>query len=147
MDFFYQKALNLKAGDEDVNEEDYRYPGPKPQTKESAIVMLADAVEAASRALKQPTHSRLKGLIEDLVDQRFKEGELDESPLTLRDLENIKEAFLTILAGTFHTRVEYPDHEQGPKAPAGEKETQPEHPSPPPDPGRPPEQGHSTDRG
>ena len=147
MDFFYQKALNLKAGDEDVNEEDYRYPGPKPQTKESAIVMLADAVEAASRALKQPTHSRLKGLIEDLVDQRFKEGELDESPLTLRDLENIKEAFLTILAGTFHTRVEYPDHEQVPKAPAGEKETHPENPNPPPDPGRTPEPGHSADRG
>jgi putative nucleotidyltransferase with HDIG domain len=122
MDFFYQKAINLKADDEVINEEDYRYPGPKPQTKESAIVMLADAVEAASRTLKQPTHSRLKGLIEDLVDERFKEGELDESPLTLRDLERIKEAFLTILAGTFHTRVEYPEQEPVPVA-RPEKET------------------------
>jgi putative nucleotidyltransferase with HDIG domain len=111
MQFFYQKALAQKARDEDVNEEDYRYPGPKPQTKESAIVMLADAVEAASRTLKQATHSRLKGLIESLVDERFKAGELDESPVTLRDLERIKEAFLNILEGTFHARVQYPDRE------------------------------------
>ena len=139
MDFFFQKALNLKAEDEAVNEEDYRYPGPKPQSKESAIVMLADAVEAASRALKQPTHSRLKGLIGGLVDERFKEGELDESPLTLRDLERIKEAFLTILAGTFHTRIEYPDHEQAVKAPSAKEGTPDEHPSPQPDPVRSPE--------
>jgi hypothetical protein len=110
MDFFFQKAVSLKAGDEDVNEEDYRYPGPKPQSKEAAIVMLADAVEAASRALRQPTYSRLKGLIENLVDKRFQAGELDESPLTLRDLQRIKDAFLVILAGTFHARVEYPDN-------------------------------------
>jgi putative nucleotidyltransferase with HDIG domain len=139
MEFFYQKAITQKAADEDVNEEDYRYPGPKPQTKESAIVMLADAVEAASRTLKQPTHSRLKGLIEDLVDERFKDGELDEAPVTLRDLEKIKEAFLTILAGTFHTRVEYPDQEQTPKSQIEEKEAHTEHPSPPPDQVRHPE--------
>jgi putative nucleotidyltransferase with HDIG domain len=139
MDFFFQKALNLKAEDEDVNEEDYRYPGPKPQSKESAIVMLADAVEAASRALKQPTHSRLKGLIEALVNERFKEGELDESPLTLRDLEKIKEAFLTILAGTFHTRIEYPDHEPVVKAPPREEGSHAEHTNPQPDQVRSPE--------
>ena len=137
MDFFYQKALNLKAEDEEVNEEDYRYPGPKPQSKESAIVMLADAVEAASRALRQPTHSRLKGLIEDLVDQRFKEGELDESPLTLRDLEKIKEAFLTILAGTFHTRIEYPDREPAAQAPSREEAAHHENTGAQPDPVRP----------
>ncbi len=142
MDFFFQKALNLMAENEAVNEEDYRYPGPKPQSKESAIVMLADAVEAASRALKQPTHSRLKGLIEDLVDERFKEGELDESPLTLRDLEKIKEAFLTILAGTFHTRIEYPDHEPAEKTPTRKEGTQAEHPGSQPDPIGPPEQNH-----
>ena len=108
MSFFYRKALNKNAGEE-ANEEDYRYPGPRPQSKEAAIVMLADAVEAATRALKDPTHSRLKGLIEDLVDERFQAGQLDESPLTLRDLERIKEQFLSILAGTFHARIEYPD--------------------------------------
>lgn len=107
MSLFYQKAL-AKNGDEEVHEEDYRYPGPRPRTRESAIVMLADAVEAASRALKQPTYSRLKGLIEHLVDERFKAGELDRAPVTLRDLESIKESFIIILAGTFHARIEYP---------------------------------------
>lgn len=111
MTFFYQKALNKKQGEE-VNETDYRYPGPLPQSKEAAIVMLADAIEAASRTIKEPTHSRLKGLIEDMVDERFQNGELDQSPLTLRDLLRIKESFLTILAGTFHARVEYPDTEE-----------------------------------
>jgi len=110
MSFFYQKALTKRGADE-VNENDYKYSGPKPQSKEAAIVMLADSIEAATRALKDPTHSRLKGVVEDLVDERFKEGELDESPLTLRDLERIKEAFVKILAGIFHTRIEYPDLE------------------------------------
>lgn len=110
MSFFYRKAVS-KDGSNEAAEEDYRYPGPRPQTKEAAIVMLADAVEAATRSLKGPTHSRLKGLIEDLVDGRFQEGQLDESPLTLRDLDRIKEGFLTILAGTFHARVEYPDRD------------------------------------
>ena len=108
MNFFYQKAVQNNEASE-VSEEDYRYPGPRPQTKEAAIVMLGDVVEAATRTLKNPTHNRLKGIIEDLVDGRFQEGQLNESPLTLRDLERIKEGFLTILAGTFHTRVEYPE--------------------------------------
>ncbi|MBN1781442.1 HDIG domain-containing protein [bacterium] len=110
MAYFYRKAM-AKNNTDDVNENDYKYPGPKPQSKEAAIVMLADSIEAATRALKNPTHSRLKGVVEDIVDERFKEGELDESPLTLRDLERIKEAFLNILAGIFHTRIEYPDRE------------------------------------
>lgn len=111
MSFFYQKAL-AKATADEVNETEYRYPGPLPQSKEAAIVMLADAIEAASRSLKEATHSRLKGVIEDIVDARFQAGELDQSPLTLRDLERIKESFLTILAGTFHARIEYPDKEE-----------------------------------
>ena len=111
MSFFYRKAIK-KNGTEEANKEDYRYPGPRPQSKEAAIVMLSDAVEAATRSLKEPTHSRLKGLIGELVDARFQEGQLDESPLTLKDLERIKETFLTILAGTFHARVEYPEIEE-----------------------------------
>ena len=121
MNFFYRKAVE-KKGSEETSDVDYRYPGPRPQSKEAAIVMLADAVEAATRALKEPTHSRLKGVIEDLVDERFKEGQLDESPLTLRDLERIKEAFLAILAGTFHTRVEYPEEEDSQVKAEAEKE-------------------------
>lgn len=108
MPFFYRKALD-KAGQDGVNEDDYRYSGPKPQTKEAAIVMLADVIEAATRSLKAPTHSRLKGLVNDLIEERFQEGELNEAPITLRDLERIKESFLVILGGMFHTRVEYPD--------------------------------------
>jgi putative nucleotidyltransferase with HDIG domain len=110
MNFFYKKAVKANGSGE-ASEEDYRYPGPRPQTKEAAIVMLGDVVEAATRILKDPTHSRLKGIIEDLVDGRFQEGQLNESPLTLRDLERIKESFLTILAGRFHTRVEYPERD------------------------------------
>ncbi len=108
MSYFYQQALD-RSDPKETREEDYRYQGPKPQTKEAAIVMLADTLEAATRSIKTPNHSRLKGLIETLVDERFREGELDESPLTLKDLEKIKESFLTILAGIYHTRVEYPD--------------------------------------
>jgi len=111
MAFFFQKAL-AKIGADGVNETEYRYPGPLPQSKEAAIVMLADAIEAASRSLKEPTYSRLKGVIEDIVDERFQGGELDQSPLTLRDLERIKESFLSILAGTFHARIEYPEMEE-----------------------------------
>ena len=121
MNFFYQKAVNAKDTGE-ASEEDYRYPGPRPQSKEAAIVMLGDVVEAATRTLKDPTHSRLKGIIEDLVDGRFQEGQLNESPLTLRDLERIKESFLTILAGTFHTRVEYPERETPKNIPNSDKE-------------------------
>ncbi len=111
MAFFHQKARHMN-GDRKVSEEEYRYSGPRPQTKEAAICMLADMVEASTRSQKTPTHSRIKGLIEDIVDQRFREGQLDESPLTLRDLEKIKEAFLTILSGMFHTRIEYPEAEE-----------------------------------
>jgi putative nucleotidyltransferase with HDIG domain len=124
MSLFYQKAL-AKNGEEAVQEEDYRYPGPRPRTREAAIVMLADAVEAASRSLKMPNHSRLKGLIEHLVDERFKAGELDRAPVTLRDLESIKEHFLTILAGTFHTRLEYPEVEEDASADRDKKEPDP----------------------
>lgn len=120
MSFFYRKALN-KDGSGEVREVDYRYPGPRPQTKEAAIVMLADAVEAATRSLKEPTHSRLKGLIDELVDKRFQEGQLDESPLTLRDLERIKESFMAILAGTFHARLEYPESEEQTASPKLQK--------------------------
>jgi putative nucleotidyltransferase with HDIG domain len=122
MSFFYQKALTKKNAD-DVNENDYKYTGPKPQTKEAAIVMLADTIEAATRTLKDPTHSRLNGLVDELVDERFQEGELDESPLTLRDLMRIKEAFVKILAGIFHTRIEYPDRDENKEVSEQERES------------------------
>lgn len=107
MSFFYQKALE-QSSDDSVSENEFRYPGPRPQTRETAIVMMADAVEAASRTLKEPTPSRIKGLIEQIIDERFKSGELDDSPLTLKDLSKISQAFQKVLNGRFHGRVEYP---------------------------------------
>lgn len=108
---FYQKALQQK-GEKEVNESDFRYPGPKPQTKETAIVMLADAVEAASRSLKDPTVSRIKGMVNFIIRERFRQSELDDCPLTLRDLNKIGESFQKIIIGIFHARIEYPDQEE-----------------------------------
>jgi putative nucleotidyltransferase with HDIG domain len=106
MTFFYHKALDQGAGKE--VEGAYRYPGPKPETKEAAIVMLADAVEAASRTLEGATPSRLKGMIRKIIQDKFSAGELDNCELSLKDLHRIEESFIHTLIGTFHQRVEYP---------------------------------------
>ena len=111
MSYFYQKALE-KSSEGQISENEYRYPGPKPTTREIAIVMLADAIEAASRTLKEPTPSRIKGLVEQLIDERFKSGELDNSPLTLQDLSKISETFQKILNGVFHARISYPSSKE-----------------------------------
>lgn len=107
MSFFYNRALE-KSGDDDVSIDDYRYPGPKPRTRETGIAMLADGVEAASRTLEEPSSARIDGLIQRIVDARVRSGELDECPLTLKDLAGIREAFTKILVGAFHRRVVYP---------------------------------------
>ena len=109
--YFYNKALELKKQGlkDEIDEKDFRYPGPKPQTKEAGIVMLADVVEAASRSLHEPTPARIKGLVKNLVDSYYNDGQLDECELTLKDLTKIKEIFTKILTGIFHQRIEYPD--------------------------------------
>ncbi|RMF57210.1 MAG: HDIG domain-containing protein [Calditrichaeota bacterium] len=109
--FFYHKALeNAKAqnGEAEVNEASFRYHGPRPQSKEAGIVMLADAVEAGSRTLKDPTISRIKSMVNSVIQERLLDAELEECPLTLRDLKRIAESFVNNLAGMFHGRVEYP---------------------------------------
>nr|MBO2472081.1 metal-dependent phosphohydrolase [Bacillota bacterium] len=106
--YFYQKALENAQG-EPVDERDFRYPGPKPQSKETALVMLADAVEAAVRSLARPTPGRIEGLVRRLIRERLESGQLDESDLTLRDLDKIADAFVRVLTGIFHQRIEYPD--------------------------------------
>jgi hypothetical protein len=114
IEFFYNKALQLASASDDetkleeINEEDYRYPGPKPQTRETGILMLADAVEAGTRTLEDPTPQRLEAVIDEIIRKRFEEGELDECPLTLKDLTKIKAAFLGVVVGISHTRVQYP---------------------------------------
>jgi putative nucleotidyltransferase with HDIG domain len=114
IEYFYNKALELANQSDDetkieeINEQDYRYPGPKPQTRETGILMLADAVEASTRSLDDPAPQKLEAVIDEIVRKRFEEGELDECPLTLKDLIRIKAAFLNILVGMHHTRVKYP---------------------------------------
>ena len=88
---------------------DFRYPGPKPQLRETAIIMLADAVEGASRSLHDPTPARLRGLVSKIVNMRLSEGQLEESGLNLSDVAKIREAFITVLTGRFHTRISYPE--------------------------------------
>lgn len=104
--YFYQRAKELEP--EGKHEEEYRYPGPKPQIKEIAIVALADAIEALSRTLEEPNPSRIEEMVREVVKKRFMEGELDESNLTLKELEKITQSFIRILNAIFHTRINYP---------------------------------------
>ncbi|MEO0183584.1 MAG: HDIG domain-containing metalloprotein [candidate division WOR-3 bacterium] len=101
---FYRKAL---SSTEKVEEEIFNYPGPKPQTREAALVMLADSVEAAARAERNITVSKLQKILKESFDKKFNEGQLDECPISRVDLEHIKTAFLPILLGIFHPRIEY----------------------------------------
>jgi len=104
--FFFEKAKQQK-GEHSVKEDDFRYPGPKPQTREAGLVMLADVVEAASRALDNPTPSRIQGLVQRLINKIFSDGQLDNCELTLRDLHRIAKKFNKILNGIHHHRIEY----------------------------------------
>jgi hypothetical protein len=104
MSYFYHKALEMDPG---VDERDYRYPGPKPQSKETAIVMLADSVEATSRSLTDPTPSRIKAVVKRIIDQRVADGQLDECNLTHQELARVRDAFIPVLVGLFHGRVQY----------------------------------------
>ncbi len=106
--FFYEKAKTLK-GEDSVNMDHFRYPGPKPQTREAGLVMLADVVEAASRTLDNPTPSRIQGMVQNLVKTVFSDGQLDNCELTLKDLHSIAKVFNKILTGIHHHRVEYPE--------------------------------------
>jgi putative nucleotidyltransferase with HDIG domain len=108
--YFYQKALDLKGGDvHQVSMEDFRYPGPKPQTREAGLVLLADAIEAASRTLVDPTPARIQGLVQKIIHNAFSDGQLDECDLTLKDLSLIAASFNKILNGIFHHRIQYPE--------------------------------------
>ena len=106
--YFYDKAKQLK-GENRVNIDDFRYPGPKPQTREAGLVMLADAVEAASRTLSNPTPARILGLVQNIINKIFSDGQLDNCELTLKDLHNIAKSFNKILNGIYHHRIEYPE--------------------------------------
>lgn len=107
--YFYQKAKKQEnPGVQSVDEKDYRYPGPKPQTKEAGLVMLADAVEASSKTLTDPTPSRIKGLVQSIINDIFTDGQLNECEITIKDLYQIAESYTLTLNGIFHRRIEYP---------------------------------------
>jgi membrane-associated HD superfamily phosphohydrolase len=104
MMFFWHKA---RRHDPKVREEDFRYPGPRPQFREAALVMLADQVDTASRALEDPTPSRIKGAVVKVLEARLEEGDLDDCELTLSDLARIRDVFVPVLAAFFRARSTY----------------------------------------
>lgn len=106
--YFYHKAKNGEKA-ELVNAEDFRYEGPKPQTKEAAVVMLADSVEAAVRSMHERTAGKIEGMVRKIIKDKLDDGQLDMCDLTLKDLDKIAKAFLRVLSGVFHERIEYPE--------------------------------------
>jgi hypothetical protein len=106
--YFYSQAQQQASPGEEVNERDFRYPGPNPRTKETAILMLADTCEAAVRAVRPATREELEALVDRLIDERVANGELSDSDLTFRELTAIKEIFLHVLQGVHHPRIQYP---------------------------------------
>ncbi|MGO9950701.1 MAG: HD family phosphohydrolase [Dissulfurispiraceae bacterium] len=108
MSFNYQKAKDQSGA---ANVDEYRYPGPKPQTRVAALVMMADAVEAAARALTDPTSARINALVEKIINEIFLDGQIDECELTLKDMSEIRKRFTFVLTSIFHKRIEYPDVE------------------------------------
>jgi putative nucleotidyltransferase with HDIG domain len=111
--YFYQKSKEQNkrraSRSSPIKEEDFRYPGPKPQTKEAGLVLVADAVEAASRTLINPTPARIQGMVQKIINNIFSDGQLDECELTLKDLNQIAKTFSKTLSGIFHSRIEYPE--------------------------------------
>jgi len=107
MSFFYHKAIDQGSDGKEV-EGSYRYPGPRPETKEAAIVMLADGVEAASRTLEEKTPGRIKSMVGKIIQDKFASGQLDNCELSLKNLHQIEVSFIRVLGATYHQRVEYP---------------------------------------
>ena len=115
MEFFYQKAIDKSDNPESVDENEFRYPGPKPNTKETGIVMIAEAIEAQANSVKNPTLEKFEKMIDETIKSRLKDGQLDDCPLTMKDLQKIKgrrdgkHGLLPVLSGLYHSRPEYPD--------------------------------------
>lgn len=110
--YFYDKAKNNAENDSEIREEDFRYDGPLPNSKETGILLLADCVEASSRAMSDPSYQKLENLVGRMVDERLEEGQLNNCSLTFQDLRIIKESFLGILVGMYHSRIKYPGQDE-----------------------------------
>ena len=115
--YFYKKALDQSVPGEAVRVDDFRYPGPKPQSRETAVALLADSVEASSRSLKEMTAVAIRALVRKIINEKFIDGQLDECDLTLKDLHKIQESFVHNLMAIFHTRVNYPTIPKDPDHP------------------------------
>ncbi len=105
--YFFERAKE-EFGEENVDERDFRYPGPKPQSKETAIAMMADSIESATRVLQDPTSERVSDLVDGIVEGKRRDGQLDEAPLTLREIAVLKATFVKVLSGIYHHRIDYP---------------------------------------
>jgi hypothetical protein len=120
--YFYMRALE-QDDEQAPPAEVYRYPGPRPHSKETVIAMLADSIEAASRTVEEPTYERLKDMVEKIVNSKFMDGQFDEAPVTLQDLRKIIDSFAHSLSAICHVRIEYPEmpaSEDAPKLPPSE---------------------------
>ena len=106
--YFYYTMKNNSENPDDIKEEDFRYPGPVPSSKEAGIIMLADSVEAAVRSIKQPNEDKIKEMINNIINDKLSCGQLNNCNLTIKDIEKIKKCFLTALNGIYHHRIEYP---------------------------------------
>ncbi|MFM8697282.1 MAG: HDIG domain-containing metalloprotein, partial [Phycisphaerales bacterium] len=107
MEYFF-RAAQKRAGEDEINEADFRYPGPKPATREAAVLMLCDCVESASRTLSEPTPARIEQLVRDLSHRRLVDGQFDDSPLTLRELRAVEDSIIKSLNAIYHGRISYP---------------------------------------
>ncbi len=121
IEYFYRRAIEQSSDLEEVDAEEYRYPGPRPHTKETAIVMIADSVEASVRTLEDPTHQRLQDQVNKIIQDKMADGQFDDVPLTMMDLRQISDSFVNTLTGIYHTRIKYPTPEgPEPEAPSVE---------------------------
>lgn len=119
--YFYDKAKKL-YGEDKVNINDYKYPGPKPNSKETAIVMLADGCESAVRSISDPDPQKVENMINNIFNSRLKEGQLDDAPITFKDIAKMKESFLSILISQHHKRVKYPKQDEAEKGLSSDKD-------------------------
>jgi membrane-associated HD superfamily phosphohydrolase len=111
MSYFYERAKKI-YGEEKVKVDDFRYPGPKPNTKETTIVMLADGCESAVRSIESPDSTKVENVIENIFKTRSDDKQLEDSPVTFKDIKIMKEEFLNILLGQHHKRIKYPRQDE-----------------------------------
>jgi putative nucleotidyltransferase with HDIG domain len=121
MTYFFEKAKKL-YGEDKVNIDDYRYLGPKPNSREASIIMLADGCESAVRSIEEPDNDKVENIIEGIFSSRIDDGQLDDSPVTFQDIANMKESFLNILLGQHYRRIRYPKQDEMEKGANEEKD-------------------------